>query len=977
MIGALWTGISGLASHQAALDNESHNIANVNTIGYKSSRISFADQMYQDRIGKGSKILDAEKLYVQGNLKLTGVDYDMALSGDGFFTVKNTTSSGSGENYYTRAGNFRMGDNGTLQDAAGNEVQGWAMRAIDPNKDVVSTDPNNKTFTSDYNKLLTSKVIKYSDYIETVTAKATDYNQSAKADSSTIYEGAGGKSKAAKISDVETLVANYASWLQKLADNPDGGSASSIAQISQVNFKSGSDGLISKEGDQVYVYIDGKKKSQNYISTSASQDFIDSLKTGKASVTGNNTSTVTYSVDSPTNNTRYEIEINGTTVYYESDNDATTDEIRNGLKLAIEGESTLTGYTVNMPAAPDKTITISHADPIEVSERTFDSIVPLDLDVAASRVATYRALADQISEIQGLRATMVSERNSTTGNNDVLEDSDNFNLSTSNLDMMKGIIQIKSLIPGVAFDISEVGEVSGSNTVAGDFQTTTIASAGEGVGALESARDALARAITGNQRDVYTTADLKLDVPNIKNDFTYSISIFDKELDKIIPVPNDNGTPPQATNISIADVDSVQDFVDKFNAQAAMSTPILSDYVQAVNINGNVVIQTLDDNYDVEFSGNLKGAVPFYLDQTSGISNSHTAPAAVTSTIDTATLTFPGTFTYNYSGSSGSNTITLTGVTDINDLATKLQADPNIDTVTTSGTDIAITFADKTMDITASSLDDSDGGTGTVNDAGLPLTHTGGTTSSDINTTTLTFPTTENFVFYYEQADGTKSSIDIPAGTADGTAMAALIQADSNIATANFAAGTITVTPTNQDYAFTSTTLISDAATSMLPLDKNNDYSGRQGAGAEFIELVNTIDQTTTQSSLQLKLDTLGISDSAFGEFSVDSTGLITMKQDGAEFAIGQVSIALFNNTRGLNPSGDNLLAKTNESGEPIYNLNNDKTAKIEGKTLELSTADLSESLVNLMVFQRAFEANAKSITTSDQLLNTLINLKR
>ena len=101
------------------------------------------------------------------------------------------------------------------------------------------------------------------------------------------------------------------------------------------------------------------------------------------------------------------------------------------------------------------------------------------------------------------------------------------------------------------------------------------------------------------------------------------------------------------------------------------------------------------------------------------------------------------------------------------------------------------------------------------------------------------------------------------------------------------------------------------------------------------------------------------------------------MKQDGAQFAVGQVSIAVFNNNRGLEPMGDNLLGKTNESGDPIYNLNNNKTAKVESKTLELSTADLSESLVNLMVFQRAFEANAKSITTSDELLNTLINLKR
>ncbi|MDZ7880484.1 MAG: flagellar basal body rod C-terminal domain-containing protein [Saprospiraceae bacterium] len=180
------------------------------------------------------------------------------------------------------------------------------------------------------------------------------------------------------------------------------------------------------------------------------------------------------------------------------------------------------------------------------------------------------------------------------------------------------------------------------------------------------------------------------------------------------------------------------------------------------------------------------------------------------------------------------------------------------------------------------------------------------------------------------------------------------------------------LTQANDGYATLNTML-----SPLTPIDVNANYSGRKGAGAEFIEVINKVDQTASKGNLQLRLDTLGISDSAFGEFSVDSTGLITMKQDGAEFAVGQVAIAVFNNNRGLNPVGDNLLAKTNESGDPVYNLNNSKTAKVESKTLELSTADLSESLVNLMVFQRAFEANAKSITTSDELLNTLINLKR
>ncbi|GGD36488.1 hypothetical protein GCM10012288_08140 [Malaciobacter pacificus] len=707
MIGALWTGISGLSSQQQALDNESNNIANVNTIGFKSSRISFADQMYQDRIGKGSKILDAEKLYVQGNLKLTGVSYDMALSGEGFFSVVNTRTTGTSEILYTRAGNFRMGDNGTLQDAAGNEVQGWMMSPIDTANDVVTTNPNTSVFTNDYTKLLNSKVIRHGTYIETITAKATDYTATAKSDSATVFSGAGMKTQAAKISDVEAAIADYSNWLQQLKNEPDGASASSVAQVSQINFKSETDAVISKDGDQIYAYIDGNKILQTFVSVTTTE----------------------------------------------------------------------TGLTT--------------------SDLNNDGLVDAaDQNIQASRIATYKALADKISEIPGLKAYMVNESG---GIGDTLELSDSYELSTAQADMAKGIIQIESLIPGKEFVISEVAEISGSITNQGSFQTQTLASAGEGIGALESSRDALARLVTGKQQDVYTTSGLGLaEDGSITKDFTYGITIYNKELGATIPVPNDGGNPPAALNILIDDATSIDDIVAAINDTTkptflasngnrdAVVTNNLSDYIVAKNINGNLVIETLDNNYDVEFTGTLK-------------------------------------------------------------------------------------YSDVTTDTDASN-------------------------------------------------------------------------------------------PLGGNYT---------------PIDKDNNYSGRQGAGAEFLEIVNKVDQTSTKGSLQLRLDTLGISDSAFGEFAVDSTGLITMTQDGAEFAIGQVAIALFNNYRGLEPVGDNLLSKTTESGEPIHNLNNDKTAKVEAQTLELSTADLSESLVNLMVFQRAFEANAKSITTSDELLNTLINLKR
>ncbi len=703
MIGALWTGISGLSSQQKALDNESNNIANVNTIGYKASRISFADQMYQDRIGKGSKVLDAEKLYTQGNLKLTGVNYDMALSGDGFFTVVNTRSAGAAETLYTRAGNFRMGDNGTLQDAAGNEVQGWMMTAIDSQNDVTSTNPNVSVFTTDYSKLLSSKIINHSTYVQTITAKATDYTTTAKSDSTTVFSGDGEKTKSSKISDIEEAIKDYTAWLQKIKDEPDSSSSTSISQTSQLNFKTGSgNSIISKDGDQVYVYINGNKYSQNFLLTSASATLKDEL----------------YAADQ-------------------------------ALPLASRQ-----GY-----ADPSGTLT------------TTESAL---YDKEAGKIATYKALADKISQIPGLVATTAID----SGGADVFNTSEIYKDSTKNVDILKGIIQIKSLIPGREFTISEVAEQSGNTVIQGNYQTSTLASKGSGIGALETSRDALAKLVTGKQQDVYTPTNLQID--GSAKDYTFGISIYDKELKINTPIPNDGGIPPQAVNVFINNATSVDDMVSQINANTDLAAQII-----ARNVNGNLVVQTLDSNYDVEFTGNLK--------------------------------------------------------------------------------------------------------------------------VSDDNT---------------------------------GTTLAT-------------AAGTFT------------------------PIDINGNYSGRKGAGAEFIEIVNTVDQTSSKGSLQLRLDTLGISDSAFGEFSVDSTGLITMKQDGADFAVGQVAIAVFNNNRGLNPMGDNLLGKTNESGDPIYNLNNNKTAKIESKTLELSTADLSESLVNLMVFQRAFEANAKSITTSDDILNTLINLKR
>jgi flagellar hook protein FlgE len=778
MIGALWTGISGLAAQQTALDNESNNIANVNTVGYKSSRISFADQMYQDRIGKGAKVLDAEKLYVQGNLKVTGVEYDMALSGSGFFAVSDKSSTGTSETYYTRAGNFRMGDNGTLQDAAGNEVQGWAMSNI-TSDDRLSTNPNITVFTSDYTELLTSKVVNLSQSVETYTAKSTNYEQTAKADTTEVFSGYGLKNESSKVSDVNALIANYTSALSDYQDDPDGTSQSAQAQVSQINFI-GTD--LTKEGDQIYVYIDGKKISQNYVSEAS--------------------------------------------------------------RTADDGTTTLT-------------------------------------DVEASQIATYKALADKISKETGLVAYTVTDDvvdgNETGIAKNSFESFDDFTKSTKDSDVLMGMIEIESMIPGTEFKITEVAEVSGTSVVYGSVNETTsatIAQEGIGLGGLESAREALAMAISGNQRDVYTLDELNL---NGSDSYTFDFSVYDKDLEKTINF---------GSAIGIDATDNIDSIISNLTSGTSVSVDNFNNYFTAKNVNGALVIEAKE--YDVEFSSELYANAETY------------------------TVTSSATGTYNFNGA---NSLLANGQTSF------------------------------TIEIGAITLSD-----GTVMDA---ITTTGGTISSPRDLDTLAGKLNDIF---------SKNTAVNVGGTEVSTPLTAVI-----------VNGELIIEQTSGASTYPVSININKVAGG---IDKNADASGRKGAGAEFLEIKTTLDQTSSQDSLQLRLDTLGISDSAFGEFSVDSSGLITMKQDGAEFAIGQVAIALFNNERGLDPMGNNLLAKTTQSGEPTFNVNNDRTATIESATLELSTADLSESLVNLMVFQRAFEANAKSITTADGLLTTLIALK-
>ncbi len=113
--------------------------------------------------------------------------------------------------------------------------------------------------------------------------------------------------------------------------------------------------------------------------------------------------------------------------------------------------------------------------------------------------------------------------------------------------------------------------------------------------------------------------------------------------------------------------------------------------------------------------------------------------------------------------------------------------------------------------------------------------------------------------------------------------------------------------------------------------------------------------------------------------FNIDNSGIITgVYSNGVKQPVGQLSLAVFTNPQGLTSIGENLFEVSNNSG--MANVGAAAQAgrgKIVAGTLEMSNVDLSDQFTDMIVTQRGFQANSKTITTSDQMLQELMTLKR
>ena len=137
MMRALYTAASGMAAQQANIDNVAHNLANVNTTGFKKSRMEFEDLVYETtrtagtptsasteapvglETGLGTRAVATARDFTMGNLKSTGGSLDIAIQGNGFFQI----AMPDGTTAYTRSGEFHLDADGKLLNSEGMALQ--------------------------------------------------------------------------------------------------------------------------------------------------------------------------------------------------------------------------------------------------------------------------------------------------------------------------------------------------------------------------------------------------------------------------------------------------------------------------------------------------------------------------------------------------------------------------------------------------------------------------------------------------------------------------------------------------------------------------------------------------------------------------------------------------------------------------------------------------------------------------------------
>lgn len=968
MMRSLWSGVSGLQAHQIAMDVEGNNIANVNTYGYKYNRANFADILSQTprvatapqgqlggqnamQIGLGTTINSTTRIFSQGTLTSTDKQTDLALQGNGFFVV---SPDGGTTRYYTRNGDFVRDKAGNFVNNSGYIVQGWTrdeetgtIDSTGPIKNIVIKEG----LTTPARATTEVKIKGNLDSGNTIGQRSTPIY--------TLDSVAGGRDF-----NNDGILTRNEIHSENDVNNDEFYANSRNEQILTergvdlgVTFDELGNGLALREGQGIWIsyanaksqkFAIGSKSPQNIGSLNGSYNLDITLNGVKIAKSVTNISDIAAAINAQYNKTGVRAEISeGNKLTLINRNDSGTTEDTKNIHLVVNDGDTIGEATAALGVQggfPKKLDIVTAYQYVYTSSQT-TAVHPNNDKIAR-----------QITTTEDLRAAMQEDaRNHVDYNGDGEIGANSTSYDAKKLAEAAGKdapdpkVAVEKALSDTkyseelqrykdAYDAArlagktqEESHQAGLNDIVRIIGTAVKLADDAGKANPADPKFAVAEALVDPDYITYlntykTTYDTTAGTPAQKHTAGLNAILNptnDPKIDsikKLIKAAGENSTEPK-TAVAMALVKT--EYSDKLNQyknayDAATGTP-----AQRHTIAINQISENGDDTNDgVKITVNKLGQ--FQLENPASNEANKALRADHALYMTTTGLTKPA------QGASAA------AVNENVRLTTIMKA---LDGALSPG---------QALRASGKMMMSSHGSTAEIFDS-LGSKHTVSVKWAKIGTT-KDGGTEWSMVIQVPEPAKINYTGQGPDNVVTGTA-----RFNANGSLASFHPATITFSANNGSQS-------------------GQNISLNFGLGTDFNGLTSFDKDSSTESISQD-----GYTGGTLNGIKIDETGtIIGSFSNGQSFGLAKVALATFTNNEGLQSEGGNVFSQTANSGEAVIGAagTGDK-GTIAASKLEASNVDLSRALTDLIVIQRGFQANSKTITTSDEMLNTLLQLKQ
>jgi flagellar hook-basal body protein len=962
---SLYSSISGLSTMGEAMSVLGDNIANVNTVAFKSSTASFQDVLSESvatasggsQVGRGCALSTVSSLFAQGSFNSSSSPTDMAIGGQGFFMLRSPDSSSAA--LYSRAGQFTFDSSGNLVNPSGDFVQGWN---IDAKTGQASGTIGDIT------------IGKNTPPVATTTAEVIanlDASQANLASPDPLYENWNGTNVSAvnPTPPIDPSKYDYSTSV-KIYDSK-GASHDLTVYYDRTTQDNQWQYLVTCDPSEDMRVMTPAQQAMNPPDT----QYNDKNDKGAGAL---QYGTIQFDTSGNISQVQaYNVPPDGEVDPAKSDNMITlaSGDSYFSFPTNFTGADTNQQITLNLGAKYDaKSSTQNQVLVSDGGARVYGS--GGDLSQSISSATTWAQVSDNNGHTMSQGDTFIVE-----GYNNA-SDPESLTYTVSPANTVQDFLTALDNKFGCTATIDAQGRLSMADNTSGKSSMyitrfETISANGStpfGGGTPISSAFAMTPAgITSDSATQVTNSNTVLTTlqgttgPKLQVGDTFTFSGTDVDGN---PLPVTAVGPPATTapSYTVAAGDTIQTMLNNIAAAYGGAS---SGAKAVLGQNGQIVVEDL---LPPGANGTKALSVSMAFTSLATPPAAPALPANPFGLVDTA----PATLLTPQQSTSAEINITT---------SKKMVISTGRALSTNTGATIPITAATSWNSVYDDNSDP------TVN-GGLPRGLSNGDTITFTGTKRDGTPVTSTFSVAYTKPDGSQGTVQdlLDKLSKDFNCQASLDNAGRIVLTDNTAdtlSDTSSLSVTGVSYAGNSglplpagdsTDIFGTSAFATIPADVASQDGSEQGAVVTTSFVPEALSTTQyASSSTTIFQDQDGFASGFLQSVSTDVNGVITGNySNGQVLKKAQVALASFSNEQGLSKQGGTMYAATTESGAPVTGAaGSNGLGSISPNSLEQSNVDLGVEFVNLITVQRGFQADSKIITTTDDMLNTLIQMKQ